>query len=69
MTGYGGCFMSKAANKEDWPHQLSYFKDDNSSYAARHFYGVPGPVVQELMGLAAPFRFFSREGMLLMPLS
>lgn len=58
--------MSKAADKEDWPHQLSYYKDDNTSYAVRHFYGVPGPTVRELVNLAAPFRFFSREGGLLM---
>ena len=57
--------MSKAANQEDWPHQLSYYKDDNTSYAASHFYGVLGPIVHELMLLAAPIRFFSREGMLL----
>ncbi|KAK9828183.1 hypothetical protein WJX74_002245 [Apatococcus lobatus] len=60
-VGYGGCFVSKAAKEEDWPHQLSYYKDDNSSYAARQFYGVPGPVVHELMLLSAPFRFFARE--------
>ena len=61
-AGYGGCFLSKQAKKEDWPHEISYFKDDLTAFAAGHFYGVPGAAVHGLVQLAAPFRFFSQEG-------